>query len=196
MLKHEYDGEGHSSVFRTQSLKLDSLVSFFITIHLWNWFWLFPACQSQNFPDLTSSNRTSLLANMGLVLGELIPDYCHFLCPLTLPGSSQVMLRRAESQLLWGEKFQRKGGEWVRHHDETNEHFFCQYTWWLFKVWCHSPDVSTIHNSSTSGASQFATCGSVWQDHLFCCFLITTQMSLNLTQMFLTRIKYCLDCCC
>jgi hypothetical protein len=89
MLKHAYDGEGHSSVFRTQSLKLDSLVSFFITIHLWNRFLLFPACQSQNFPDLTSSNRASLLANMGLMLGQPIPVYCHFLCPLTLPVSSQ-----------------------------------------------------------------------------------------------------------
>jgi hypothetical protein len=38
MLKHTYDGEGHSSEFRTLSLKLDSLVRFFITIHLWNRF--------------------------------------------------------------------------------------------------------------------------------------------------------------
>jgi len=87
MLKHAYDGEGHSSEFRTQSLKL--VVRFFITIHLWNRSLLFPACQSRNLQNLTSSNRASLMANMGLVLGDPIPDYCHFLCPLTLPGSSQ-----------------------------------------------------------------------------------------------------------
>ncbi len=95
MLKHAYDGEGHSSEFRTQSLKLDSLVRFFIAVHLWNRSWLFPACQSWNLQDLTSSNRTSLLANMGLMLGEPIPAYCHFLCPLTLPGSSPVMLQKS-----------------------------------------------------------------------------------------------------
>lgn len=185
MLKHAYDGEGHSSEFRTQSLKLDSLVRFFITIHLWNRSLLFRACQSRNLQDLTSSNRASLMANMGLVLGDPIPDYCHFLCPLTLPGSSQ------------GWKIPEEGRSTNLSSSWDKWALYMYLPVYMVAVqglvplpWCFN------YSQVKHLQSQFATCGSVWQDHLFCCFLITTQMSLNLTQMFSNRTKYCLDCCC